>query len=116
MTRQHGRPLCRVSDFPDAGARGIETLTERCEHGIFIVKRGAGFYAYLNRCPHARLPLNWTPDVFMDADGCYIQCANHGALFRVEDGVCVAGPCAGERLTPVAVERLGDEVRLAETG
>ena len=33
----------------------------------------------------------------------YLHCDGHGALFRVEDGVCVDGPCVGERLAPVPV-------------
>lgn len=34
----------------------------------------------------------------MTADGGHIRCANHDALFRVEDGVCTSGPCEAERL------------------
>jgi nitrite reductase/ring-hydroxylating ferredoxin subunit len=28
----------------------------------------------------------------------FIQCATHGAIFRIEDGYCLRGPCAGESL------------------
>ncbi len=34
-------------------------------------------------------------------------CRNHGAVFRPEDGRCVAGPCEGESLTPLDVARSG---------
>ncbi len=37
----------------------------------------------------------------------FLACRNHGALFAVEDGFCVAGPCAGESLEPIAVEPRG---------
>lgn len=111
--RRRSGVLCRASDLAATGATGIETLTETCEHGIFIVKHGDCFYAYLNRCPHARLPLNWLPDRFLDHEERYIQCANHGARFNIEDGGCVAGPCAGRSLTPVAIEWVDDEIRLA---
>ena len=37
----------------------------------------------------------------------FLACRNHGALFAVEDGFCVAGPCAGESLEPIAVEARG---------
>ena len=30
----------------------------------------------------------------------HIRCTWHGALFRIDDGACVAGPCTGQRLTP----------------
>jgi nitrite reductase/ring-hydroxylating ferredoxin subunit len=49
-----------------------------------------------------------------------ILCAMHGALFEIETGVCVSGPCAGLglRTLPVRVERgyvlLDDGVALEE--
>jgi nitrite reductase/ring-hydroxylating ferredoxin subunit len=48
-------------------------------------------------------PLDWKPDDFMSEDGDHIMCHTHGALFEIEDGFCVAGPCAGDNLQPVAV-------------
>lgn len=40
----------------------------------------------------------WRPDDFLDASGSMIQCAHHGALFLIENGECVTGPCAGRSL------------------
>jgi hypothetical protein len=54
----------------------------------------------------------WKKDEYLNADGSRIQCSAHGALFRIEDGWCEIGPCVGERLTPVALERRGDEIWL----
>jgi len=59
---------------------------------------------YLNACPHLGVPLDWLPGKFMSADGQRIVCATHGAEFRPEDGVCLRGPCRGDRLTAVACE------------
>ena len=58
-------------------------------------------------CDHASpagTPLDWVPDRFMNADGSRLMCHTHGALFRIEDGHCIAGPCAGDALRPLAVE------------
>ncbi len=79
---------------------------------IFVVRQGDSVFGYLNSCPHTGGPLDWTPDRFLDLDGRYIQCAMHAALFRVEDGRCIAGPCNGDRLTPVPVEVDAGVVRL----
>lgn len=43
------------------------------------------------------------PDRFFDRTGALLLCGTHGALFRPDDGVCVAGPCVGHRLAPVAL-------------
>lgn len=70
----------------------------------FVFRRGDRVCAYLNRCPHLGIELNWLPGRFLDIDGCFIQCATHGALFTPEDGHCIAGPCQGDALTPLPVQ------------
>ena len=65
---------------------------------MFVVRKNNHFYAYLNRCPHTGANLNWQPDQFFDFYHEYIQCCLHGALFKVESGYCVRGPCAGMSL------------------
>ncbi len=73
-------------------------------HG-FVVRRDGEVHGYVDRCPHAGMPLAQELDGYLTGDGAFIQCGWHGALFRVEDGVCVGGPCVGQRLEswPVAV-------------
>jgi nitrite reductase/ring-hydroxylating ferredoxin subunit len=94
--------LCRLDEIPDGAARGFRLRDPAGrEVRIFAVRRGATAYAYLNRCPHRGTPLDWTPDHLLDAEGRHLVCATHGALFRVEDGVCLAGPCVGDQLVPV---------------
>lgn len=68
------------------------------ERRLFAVRRDGRAYIYLNRCPHRGIPLEWQPDAFLDDSASLIRCASHGALFLIESGECVAGPCAGERL------------------
>jgi nitrite reductase/ring-hydroxylating ferredoxin subunit len=74
-------------------------------HG-FVVRQGEDVFGYVDRCPHAGLPLAQTLDDYLTPDGTLIACSWHGALFRPEDGICVGGPCAGQALTawPVAVQ------------
>ena len=58
------------------------------------------------------MQLNWSPDQFLNVDGSLIQCATHGALFDIDSGRCIAGPCLGEHLVPVPFE-LRDGMLLA---
>jgi len=73
-------------------------------HG-FVVRRGDAVHGYVDRCPHMGLPLAQELDRYLTPDGGLIACSWHAALFRVEDGACVGGPCGGASLTrwPVAV-------------
>lgn len=65
---------------------------------LFGVRRHGQVYLYRNSCPHRGITLNWTPDGFLDDSASLIQCQHHGALFLIENGECVAGPCEGDGL------------------
>jgi nitrite reductase/ring-hydroxylating ferredoxin subunit len=75
----------------------------------FILRHEAGLFAYLNRCPHWAVDLDLGDERFYAEDIDRIYCKNHGALFRVTDGVCDHGPCFGLRLVPFRVEPEGDD-------
>ncbi|NQV20872.1 MAG: Rieske 2Fe-2S domain-containing protein [Rhodospirillales bacterium] len=112
-----GEILCRVDDIQDVtdgGAKGFRFGEGPDEVRIFLLRQGARVVAYLNACPHVLSPLNWVPDRFLDPTRTLIQCATHGAQFRIADGYCVAGPCAGKTLTAVPVEVVNGEVRVGE--
>lgn len=49
--------------------------------------------AYLNRCRHLPIPLDSGSRQFLTHDGEHLLCNTHGALYRRDDGLCVAGPC-----------------------
>lgn len=60
--------------------------------------------AYLNRCRHLPIPIDGGSKQYLTQGGEYLLCGTHGALYRRDDGVCIAGPClqlALERLTVV---------------
>ena len=90
--------LCAGAELADASSRGFEMDGQK----LFAVRREGKAYVYLNRCPHRGVGLEWRPDQFLDASNSLIQCATHGALFLIEDGECIAGPCAGQSLTAIA--------------
>lgn len=100
--------LCELSAIPDGDAIGIEAPGGE----LVLVRQGRQVMAYRNRCPHLGIELNFMPDVFLDMEKRYIQCANHSALFQIEDGLCVWGPCQGEALVAVAVQVIDDTVWL----
>lgn len=89
-----------LAQIPEEGCKGIAT-DRSPEANVLAVRRQGRLYVYRNLCPHLGLPLEWMPDQFLDRDGHYIQCATHGALFRVDNGLCVAGPCQGDQLQAI---------------
>ncbi|HEV8017729.1 MAG TPA: Rieske 2Fe-2S domain-containing protein [Steroidobacteraceae bacterium] len=98
------RVICRVSDLDAHGARAFTMGGGDWPLRGFVVRVGDAVRGYVNCCPHAGHPLNLLPNRFLSPDGTLILCTAHGALFEKSTGYCVAGPCAGSSLTPVALE------------
>ena len=111
MSRQR---LCRLTDIPDGEAKGFTVETSAGRRDILVHRDGTVVRGYVNSCPHVGSPLDWAPDRFISLDGFHLLCGTHGALFRPQDGYCVAGPCAGDSLTRVAVQLVDDDVVLGD--
>lgn len=87
-------------------------IGDRYFHG-FVVRRGDAAFGYVDRCPHAGLPLAQVLDDYLTPDGGLIACSWHGALFEPQTGACVGGPCTGGRLTPWPVTVVDGVLRTA---
>lgn len=90
-------PLCNLDDLEEQQAIEL-TIDDR---RLFAIRHDNQLHAYWNICPHLGVPLNWAPDKFLDLDNALIQCSSHGALFHIDSGECIAGPCTGQRLQSV---------------
>jgi len=102
----------RLSSIPENGSKGLTLRLPDRELKVIAVRRGGTVRCYYNICPHTGVNLDWQADQFLDESGTLIQCATHGALFRIEDGYCIAGPCAGESLRSLAVRITGDSFEI----
>jgi nitrite reductase/ring-hydroxylating ferredoxin subunit len=108
------RFICRFSELADPGSKAFALGAGDWPLRGFVVRQHGEVYAYLNRCPHARHPLNWQPDSFLSPDKTLIQCSSHGARFAIASGACMGGPCAGSALRSLPVQVQDDCVVLLE--
>ena len=69
----------------------------------FAIRHGGRVYAYLNRCAHIAMELDWKQGKFFDTDREYLICSTHGALYAPESGSCRGGPCRGAKLVGLSV-------------
>ncbi|RYZ91724.1 MAG: Rieske (2Fe-2S) protein [Moraxellaceae bacterium] len=99
----------RTTDIPENGSKGFECDGRK----FFAVKKQSKIYIYKNSCPHIGVALEWIEDKFLDSSCTMIQCANHGALFIIENGACVSGPCSGQKLTAVKFTTVDDVIYLS---
>ncbi len=93
-----GERLCGLDEIADPGAKGFRFRAERWLFAGFVVRSGELLRGYVDSCPHAAWPLAPLDDRYLTRTGEHILCSGHGALFKL-DGACIAGPCAGDRLS-----------------
>jgi nitrite reductase/ring-hydroxylating ferredoxin subunit len=105
-----GVDLGPLAQIADGRARNFVLQMKAGRFHGFAVRRGETVFGYVDRCPHAGLPLAQELDAYMTNSGEHIACSWHGALFEPATGACVGGPCVGTKLTPwpliVAADRI----------
>ena len=105
------RALCHTSEIAEGLSKGFEVDGQP----VFAVRKNGRFYVYRNHCPHLGINLEWQPDQFLDSEGSLIQCAMHGALFLIDSGECISGPCTGRSLSALPCEERDGELWVAES-
>lgn len=108
-----GAVLCRVDDIPEPGAKGFRFREGEALFAGFVIRKDGAVRGFVDSCPHAGWPLSMLDDRYFTRDKAFLLCAGHGALFRPDDGECVAGPCLGRTLEPWPVTVREGEVVIA---
>ena len=90
------RLICSSDALVDSGD-GVRFELKRGDATVpaFIVRCGGQVHAYLNRCAHRHMELDWEPGRFFDREGLHLVCSTHGALYAPDTGECRGGPCTG---------------------
>ena len=89
-------PLCNSADLQDSGrAVGFDVLYQGQSCRAFAIRYAGSAHAYLNRCSHVPMELDYQPDRFFDSTGHWLICATHGATYLPATGQCSGGPCRG---------------------
>ena len=88
--------LCNSADLVDSGVAvpfDVVYAGQTCR--AFAVRYQGQVHAYLNRCTHVAMEMDYQPDQFFDASGRWLMCATHGAVYAPDTGACAGGPCRG---------------------
>ncbi|MDG2089647.1 MAG: Rieske (2Fe-2S) protein [Gammaproteobacteria bacterium] len=103
--------LCQISSILEGSSYSFEID----QIALFAINKHDQIFVYLNLCPHLHAPLNWEPDKFLNNSCDLIQCSNHGALFDIENGECIQGPCKGQSLQAVDYEVKDGNIYIKES-
>lgn len=109
------RLICASEVLLDGGdALRFDIETDSGPVQAFALRWRGCVYAYVNRCAHVPIELDWNPGKVMDDSGEYLMCAMHGALYAPDTGECVSGPCVGKRLRALAVSEVNQQILLED--
>ena len=105
------RLICASSALVDSGS-GVRFEVEYFGEPApaFAVRYRGRVHAYLNRCAHVPMELDWQEGAFFDAAGRYLICSTHGATYDAQSGRCVGGPCNRGALVKLRVEERDGQV------
>lgn len=78
----------------------------------FVVRHQGSAYAYVNRCKHVPVELDWEHGKFFNVTQEWLICATHGAMYAPHTGYCVMGPCKGRQLTPIPLQEIDGVIRI----
>lgn len=104
----HAVALCRSEDLLERGD-AVPFEVVYCGHHCraFAVRYRGEVHAYLNRCSHVPIEMDYQPNKFFDLSGEWLICSTHGAVYRPDTGHCGGGPCRGGLVKVVVSERDG---------
>lgn len=101
-------PLCNTSDLVDGGlAVPFDVVYGGQTCRAFAIRYLGRSHAYLNRCTHVAMELDYQANHFFDTTGHWLICATHGALYEPQTGACRGGPCRGGLVKIDLTERDG---------
>jgi nitrite reductase/ring-hydroxylating ferredoxin subunit len=109
------RVICASADLAEAGdGVRFEVEVDGARAAAFVVRWRGAPRAYLNRCAHVPMELDWMPGKFFDFTTTLLVCSTHGATYDPATGRCVGGPCRGARLRALPVEERDGVVLLRD--
>ncbi len=88
--------LCQAQALVDSSlAVPFEVCYQGRNEAAFAVRYQGRVHAYLNRCSHVPMQMDYQPNQFFDMSGQWLMCATHGATYAPQTGRCLMGPCRG---------------------
>ena len=105
------RVICPSQALVDSG-QGVRFEVEYFGEPapVFVIRYRGTVHAYLNRCAHVAMELDWQEGAFFDLTGHDLLCSTHGAAYHPASGKCRGGPCNRSPLVKLKVEERAGSV------
>jgi nitrite reductase/ring-hydroxylating ferredoxin subunit len=104
------RLIGRVGELAHANSKKFTLRCGGSSVEAMLINFEGEYFAYVNRCRHVGISMDWVDNQFFTENGRYLMCANHGATYEPKTGECVWGPCVGASLEGVPLEIEGEKI------
>jgi nitrite reductase/ring-hydroxylating ferredoxin subunit len=126
---QAGHVICLSSAVEDSGegfrfsvrSSDVASMVGGVDHRVdetlpaFVIRHDGIAHAYLNRCAHVAMELDWQPGQFFTNDKSALICASHDAQYLPDTGECISGPCPrGAKLIKLDIEEKNGDIFLCQ--
>ncbi|HYA34929.1 MAG TPA: Rieske 2Fe-2S domain-containing protein [Candidatus Binataceae bacterium] len=104
--------VARITDIGPGESRKFLMPIHGAEEECFVINFEGTFYAYVNRCRHIPMALDWVDNQFFAEEGRYLMCQTHNAYYEPVTGECIAGPpsACGKMLYRVELTIVDDAI------
>ncbi len=104
--------VARVSDLKPGESMKFLLPIRGADEECFVINFNGEFHAYVNRCRHVPMPMDWVDNQFFAEEGRYLMCQTHNAYYEPASGECIAGPSSacGKFLYQVPLEIKDDVI------
>lgn len=106
--------IAREDEIEPGQTKKFMLSVEGRETECFLINYQGRFFAYVNRCAHVPMTMDWIDNQFLTEDGRYVLCATHGAAFEPDTGECVFGPPCGKYLVRVPLTISGGRIHASQ--
>ncbi|SPL69986.1 Rieske (2Fe-2S) protein [Acinetobacter stercoris] len=101
--------LCEHAAFDQQDAIRV-IHPHNSELSLVVIKKDQHYFCYENVCPHFSVQLDYKSGQFSTYQNSVIMCAHHSALFDIETGLCIDGPCKGKSLVAIKIENKNGKI------
>ena len=111
--------LIGLTDGLEEGGKGLRFDVVNSQGEVmpaFVIHYDYQYFAYLNKCGHIAVQLDYMPGEFFSDDGQSLICATHGAEYAPDTGACQGGPCYGVGLEPLVISQSENKLILESDG
>jgi nitrite reductase/ring-hydroxylating ferredoxin subunit len=106
----NGKLVAAVGELAHGASKKFTMMRAGREFEALLINFEGRHFAYVNRCPHTGITLDWVNNQFFSSDQRYVMCATHGAVFEPPTGECIWGPCVGLSLQSLPIRIEGGQI------